>query len=102
RRLHSSIGCVTNSDTRTSADFGALSIVGIALRFRRQYAAKTVNHIALVPIDDVAVGGLHFEAIARCPGTAAQHSPVATGRAAATFVGIGAPFPDISAEIVQA
>src|SRR6266446_10112684 len=67
-----------------------------------EHAAKSVNHIAIVAVDYVAIGGLHFQTIARRPGAAAQHTPVTTGWAASSFIGVEAPLPNVSAEIVQA
>src|SRR5437899_2548820 len=67
-----------------------------------QHAAKSVNHVAIVAVDHVAVGRLHFEAFGSGPGAAAQNSPVPSGPTASAFVSVGAPFPNVSAEIVQA
>jgi len=77
-------------------------IVGFILGLRRQDAAKAVNNISIIAIDDIPVGRLHLEAIARRPGTASQHTPITTASARAAFVSIKAPFPNVSAEIVQA
>src|SRR5258708_6651658 len=70
-----------------------LLISGFVLGLRRQDAAKAVNDVAIIAIDDIAVGRLHLEAIARRPGTATQHTPITTASARAAFVGIKAPFP---------
>jgi hypothetical protein len=77
-------------------------ILNLDGRLRCQHTAKSVNHVAIVAVDYVAIGGLHFQTIARRPGAAAQHTPVATGCARAAFVSVEAPFPHVSAEIVQA
>ena len=80
---------------------GNLFILNVAAGLRCQNATKSVNHVTIVAVDYVAVGGLHFQAIARRPGTAAQHAPITTGCAGASFVSVEAPFPNVSAEIVQ-
>src|SRR2546430_1251535 len=77
-------------------------ILNLAGSLRCQDATKSVNDVAIVAIDYVAIGRLHFQTIARCPGAAAQHSPITIGCAAAAFIGVDAPFPNVSAEIVQA
>src|SRR6266478_4242831 len=79
-----------------------LFILNLAAGLRCQHTAKSVNHVAIVTVDDVPIRGLHFETIARRPGAAAQHTPVTTGCTAASFVSVEAPFPNVSAEIVQA
>ena len=48
-----------------------LSILNLAAGLRCQYATKSVNDVAIVAVDYVAIGGLHFQTIARCPGAAA-------------------------------
>ncbi len=48
-----------------------------AVRLRREHATKTVNHISLVAVDHVAIGGLHFRPLAGGPGAASQDSPIA-------------------------
>ena len=77
-------------------------IVGFVFGPRRQDAAKTVNDVAIIAIDDIPVGRLHLEPIARRPGTATQHTPITTASVRAAFVRIEAPFPNVSAEIVKA
>src|SRR4029077_7919355 len=64
---------------------GTSLILSLAGRLRCQHAAKSVNHVAIVAVDYVAIGGLHFQTVARCPGAAAQHTPVTTGCAVASF-----------------
>ena len=78
------------------------SILGLTAGLRCRDATKSVNDVSIVAIDYVPIRGLHFQTIARRPGAAAQHAPIATGCAVATFVNIEAPFPNVSAEIVQA
>ena len=77
-------------------------MVGFILGLRRQDAAKAVNDVTIVAIDDIPVGRLHFEPIARRPGTATQHTPITTASARAAFVSIKTPFPNVSGEIVKA
>src|SRR6266478_4197507 len=73
-----------------------------AAKLHCKHTTKSVNHVAIVAVDYVAIRGLHFQTIARGPGAAAQHAPITTGCAAATFVRVEAPFPNVSAEIEQA
>src|SRR5438034_11297575 len=80
---------------------GYLFILDLAARLRCQHAAKSVNHIAIVAVDYVAIGGLHFQTIARRPGAAAQYTPIPAGCIVASLLGVKAPFPDVSAEIVH-
>jgi hypothetical protein len=42
----------------------------VASFLSRQHTAESVNNIAIIPINDVAVGGLQLGAIARGPGAA--------------------------------
>ena len=77
-------------------------VLNLATRLGCQHAPKSVNHVAIIAVDYVAIGGLHFQTIARGPGAAAQHTPIATGCAAPSFVSIETPFPNVSADIVQA
>src|SRR4029077_20584702 len=79
-----------------------LLTAGFVLLLRRQGAAKAVNDVPIIAIDYVSIRGLHFQAIACRPGAAAQHTPITTASARAAFVSIKAPFPNVSAEIVQA
>src|SRR5437879_3827289 len=78
------------------------SILAIVRAFRREHTAESINHIALVPVDDIAIRRLHFRTIGRRPGTASQNSPIPTRSAAPAFISVGTPFPDVSAEIAQA
>ena len=77
-------------------------ILDLAAGLPCQYTAKSVNHVAIVAIDYVAIRGLHFQTIARRPRATAQHAPITIGCAAAAFIGVDAPFPNVSAEVVQA
>jgi hypothetical protein len=77
-------------------------IVGFILRLRRQDAAKAVNDVAIIAIDHIPVGRLHLEPVTRRPGTPTQHTPITAASARAAFVSIKAPFPNVSADVVQA
>jgi hypothetical protein len=79
-----------------------LFIPGFVLRLRGQDTTETVDYITIIAVDDIPVGRLHLESIARRPGTATQHTPITTASARSAFVSIKAPFPNVSAEIVQA
>src|SRR6267143_2818464 len=92
---------VSRSITRV-ASRTLMSILAIVRAFWREDTAKSVNHVALVPIDHVAIRRLHFRTIGRRPGTAAQNSPIPTRSAASAFVRVRAPFPNVAAEIAQA
>ena len=76
-------------------------ILDLRDRLRCEHAAESVNDVAVIAIDYVSIGGLHFQTIARRPGAAAQHSPITIGCAVASFVSVKAPFPNVSAQIVQ-
>ena len=110
----------TESSPRTAAHFKSIAsaisprrllqfarewsslILSRTARLRCQDTAKSVNHVAIVAVDYVPIGGLHFQTIARRPRATAQHAPITIGCAAAAFVSIEAPFPNVSAEIVKA
>ncbi len=77
-------------------------VLSLTRRLDCQHTTKSVNHVAIIAVDYVAIGGLHFQTIARGPGAAAQHTPITTDCAGSSFVSIKAPFPNVSAEIVQA
>src|SRR6476660_10473206 len=77
-------------------------IFDVTSRLRCQHATKSVNDVAIVAVDYVPIGGLHLQTIARRPGAAAQHTPITDGCAVAPLVSVDAPFPNVSAEIVQA
>ena len=79
-----------------------LSVVNPVVAFRREHTSESVNHVAFVPIYDIAIRGLHFQTIACRPGTTAENSPIAAGPTAAAFVSVGAPFPNVAPEIVEA
>src|SRR5207247_11453679 len=61
--------------TRRSSD---LLILNVATSLRCEHTTKSVNHVAIVAVDYVAIRGLHFQTIARRPGAAAQHAPITT------------------------
>jgi hypothetical protein len=42
-------------------------ILNLADKLHCQHAPKSVNHVAIIAIDDIAVGGLHLETVARRP-----------------------------------
>ena len=42
-------------------------VLNLATRLGCQHAPKSVNHVAIIAINDIAIGGLHLETVARCP-----------------------------------
>src|ERR1700736_1397338 len=80
---------------------GRLLILHLVLRLRREHAAKSVSYVAIIPIDHVAIRRLHLEAIARRPGPPAQHAPVPPCACAVPPITLRAPFPHVSAEVVN-
>ena len=86
-------------DLRRSKSVTDYSFFRVTIRFRREYAANSVDHVSLVAINNVSIRGLHFEAITCGPRAAAQHPQIATSWPVVAFIIVETLFPNVPAQI---